>query len=241
MGAFSHSFTEILTFMAKRKQEEEVVFEEVTQSSNSFASGFLNQKTIAYILGGLALLFAGYFAYKQFVVAPQQQDAVANMWKAQQYFERDSFQLALESPIGDYDGFESLISKYGSSKAGNSARYYAGICYLNLGQYDKAIERLDDFSPSDTQLEIMKYGALGDCYSEQNDLSKALSSYDKAISAGENELLTAYYLKKAGMLCEYQKNQADAAKYYQKIKSKYPQSPAGSDIDKYLARVGITE
>lgn len=228
--------------MAKRKQEEEVVLEEVTQgASQATTGGFLNQKMIAYILGGLALAFAGYFAYKQFVVAPQQTEAVASSWKAQQYFDRDSFQLALESPIGDYDGFESIISKYGSSEAGNSACYYAGICYLNLGQYDKAIERLNDFSPSDNLLEIMKYGALGDCYSEQNDLSKALSSYEKAISAGDNELLTAYYLKKAGMLCEYQKNQADAAKFYQKIKTKYPQSPAGSDIDKYLARVGVTE
>ncbi len=227
--------------MAKRKQEE-VVLEEVTQdASGSPIGGFLNQKMITYILGGLALALAAYFAYKEFYVAPQQVEAVASSWKAQQYFDRDSFQLALESPIGDYDGFEAIISKYGSTEAGNSARYYAGICYLNLGQYDKAIERLDDFSPSDDLLKTMKYGALGDCYSEQNDLSKALSSYDKAISASDNEILTSYYLKKAGMLCEYQKNPAEAAKYYQKIKSKYPQSPAGADIDKYLARVGVTD
>jgi tetratricopeptide (TPR) repeat protein len=227
--------------MAKRKQEDVVTPEVVTLDQATTTTSFLNPKMIGYILGGLALAVTGWFAYKQFVVAPQQTEAEGVMWKAQQYFEKDSFQLALASPIGDYEGFESIIDKFGGTKAGNLARYYAGVSYLNLGQYDKAVEFLGDFSPSDDLLTIMKHGALGDCYSEQNDLGKALSSYDKAASAGDNELLTAYYLKKAGMLCEFQKNQADAAKYYQKIKAKYPTSPAGTDIDKYLARVGVTE
>ena len=227
--------------MAKRKQQE-VELEEVVETGSGSGTFHLadNQKMIAMVLGGLALAVAAWFAYKSFVVAPQQKDAEANIWKAQQYFEKDSFQLALESPIGDYDGFESIIDKYGSSAAGNSAKYYAGISYLNLGQYDKAIERLESFSPNDDLLPIMKHGALGDCYSEKGDLDKALSSYDKAIGAGSNELLTAYFMKKAGMLCEYQKKPEAAAKYYGEIKSKFPTSPAGTDIDKYLARVGVT-
>lgn len=228
--------------MAKRKQEE-VLDQKVAvlDETTTTAPSFLHSKYLAYGLGALALLVAGYFAYKQFVVAPQQVEAENAVWKAQQYFAKDSFALALASPIGDYEGFESIVEKFGSTKAGNSARYSAGICHLNLGNFDKAAEYLNDFSTDDEQLTIMKHGALGDCYSEQGDLSKALASYEKAASAGDNELLTAYYLKKAGMLCEYQKDQAGAAKFYQKIKAKYPTSPAGNDIDKYLARVGVTE
>jgi tetratricopeptide (TPR) repeat protein len=228
--------------MAKRKQEQ--VETEVftgTETSTGLSTLIQNQKLIAYVLGGIALAVAGWFAYQSFIVSPQQKDAEANMWKAQQYFERDSFQLALESPIGDYHGFLAIIDKYGSSKAGNSAHYYAGVSYLQLGQFDKAIEHLEDFSPKDDMLPIMKYGALGDCYSEKDDLKQALSLYDKAISAGDNEILTSYYMKKAGMLCERLDNQTGAATYYKDIKSKYPTSPSGTDIDKFLARVGVVE
>lgn len=225
--------------MSKRKQTE-VELEEVqaVPAEAAVTDFFQNHKLILYILGGLALAVAAWFAYKSFVVAPQQKEAEANIWKAQQYFDRDSFQLALESPIGDYEGFLSIIDKYGSSKAGNAAKYYAGVSYMNLGDYDKAIQYLDDFSPSDELLPITKYGALGDCYSEKGDMDKGLSFYDKAISAGKNELLTSYYMKKAGMLCEYQNRPSDALKYYKELKEKYPMSPAGTDIDKYIARVG---
>lgn len=228
--------------MAKRKQEEVVYKEAVVETpAESPIQSFLTSPTFAYIIGGLALLAAGWFAYKQFVVKPQQVEAENLVWKAQQYFDRDSFQLALASPMGDYKGFEEVANDYGSTKSGNMARYYAGVCNLQLGNFDKAIEYLEDFSPADNQFAIMKSSALGDCYSEKNELDKALSAYSTAAGAGDNELLTPYVLKKAGMLCEYQNKAAEAAKFYQKIKSKYPSSPVSSDIDKYLARVGIVD
>jgi tetratricopeptide (TPR) repeat protein len=226
--------------MAKRKQEEVVYQEETTTTIEPTTGSTLNTSMIAYVLGGLAFLLAAWFAYREFMVKPKNQEAIAASWKAQQYFEKDSFALALASPMGDYEGFESLADNFGNTLAGQSAKYSAGVCHLNLGNFDKAIEYLDDYSTDDVVLNIMKHGMLGDCYAEKGDLEKALSQYGKASGAGENEIVTAYYLKKAGMLSEQLGKTADAAKFYQKIKSKFPMSPVGSDIDKYLARVGVT-
>jgi tetratricopeptide (TPR) repeat protein len=229
--------------MAKRKQADDVVIEPIQEVVNTESSlpSFINPKMIGIALGGLALAFTAWFAYKEFVAKPKQAEAVASMWKAQQYFDQDSFQLALVSPSGDYEGFEAIADNFGSTPSGNSAKYYAGVSNLQLGQIDKAISYLEDYSPADNLLGIMKHGALGDCYSEKNELEKALGQYASAVSAGDNELLTSYYLKKAGMLSEYLNKPAEAAKYYQQIKSKYPASPVGSDIDKFLARVGIVD
>lgn len=193
-----------------------------------------------YILGGVAALVVivgGLFAYNNLYMAPKQEEAVEQMYRAQLQFERDSFALALTNPAPGYSGFLDIIDNYKGSKAANLATYYAGICYLHLGSYDAAIDFLKDFSPEGEVLPIMKYGAMGDAYSELNDLGKAMNNYERAVKAGGNDFLSAYYLKKIGMLHEKNGDAAKARKSYEQIKADYPLTPAGADIDKYLSRV----
>ena len=83
----------------------------------------------------------------------------------------------------------------------------------------------------------MKAGALGDAYSESNEMDKALSLYKKAANTDKVDVLTAYYLKKYGMLSEVQGNTADALAAYKEIKEDYPETPSGRDIDKYIVRI----
>jgi tetratricopeptide (TPR) repeat protein len=193
-----------------------------------------------YILGGVAALVivvGGWFAYTYLYMAPKQKEAVEQMYRAQLQFERDSFALALTNPAPGFSGFLDIIDNYKGTKAANAANYYAGICYLHLGSYDAALDYLKSFSPDGEVLPIMKYGAMGDAYSELQDFSRALSNYERAVKAGDNDFLVAYYLKKIGMLHEHNGDMAKARKSYEQIKSDYPLTPAGSDIEKYLSRV----
>jgi TolA-binding protein len=68
-------------------------------------------------------------------------------------------------------------------------------------------------------------------------MDSAMSNYKKAINSGENEVLTAYYLKKLGMLYEKNGNLAEAKSSYEQVKADFPNSPYASDIDKYITRV----
>lgn len=204
------------------------------------AQGFLDQYQ-TFVLGGLlavVLIFGGYLAYTNFYQKPRQAAATEQMFQAQVQFERDSFALALTNPGGGYSGFLDIIDNYKGTKAANLANYYAGISYLQLGQYAAALDYLNDFKPAGEISPIMKWGAFGDCFSELQDLDKAMKYYKKAVSAGDNKILTPYYLKKVGLLHEHNGNDAEAQKAYQTIKEKYPNSPDGADIEKYLTRVG---
>jgi TolA-binding protein len=87
----------------------------------------------------------------------------------------------------------------------------------------------------------MKLGALGDAYAELNQMDKALSHYNKAASAGDNSLTTPYYLLKVGQLSEKEGNVAEARKAYEKIRSEYPQTEEGQEIEKYLARLDAAD
>lgn len=193
-----------------------------------------------YIFGGVAalvLVVGGWFAYSNLYVAPKQKEAVEQMYRAQLQFERDSFALALTNPAPGFSGFLDIIENYKGSAAANSANYYAGICYLHLGEYAAAIDYLNAFKPDGEVLPIMKYGAIGDAWSEQGDFSKAMKNYQRAIGAGGNDFLVAYYLKKSGMLHERNGDKDQARKTYEQIKEEFPLTPAGSDIEKYLSRV----
>lgn len=220
-----------------RKQQEETLVDIV--EARDQAQSFID-KNQNVILGALAVVLVavgGWLAYKNFYQIPRQQEAVEQMYQAQFQFDRDSFALALTNPGGGYEGFLGIIENYGGTPAANLANYYAGISYLQLGKFDAAISYLEDYNPDGQITPITTYGALGDAYSEQGDLSKALSLYKKAASAEDNDILTPYYLKKIGMLNEKEGNLDAARKAYAEIKEKYASSTVGKDIDKYVERV----
>lgn len=234
--------------MAKKKQEtkqaDEVLIDvvEVREQAGDF---FARYRT--YILGGVGvflLAVVGWFAYNQFYKIPKQTEAVEQMFQAQIQFERDSFQLALVNPGGGYIGFLDIIDNYAGTPAANTAKYYAGVSYLHIGQqknnankeFEAAISYLQDFNAKGEVLPIMKNGALGDAYAELKDFGKAMSFYKKAVNAGDNELLTPYYLKKVGMLNEKNGDAQAALKSYEEIKNKYPNSGEARDIEKYIVR-----
>jgi tetratricopeptide (TPR) repeat protein len=195
-----------------------------------------NQTLITSIIVGLVVIVGGWFAYTNLYLEPRNEEAVEQMFQAQFQFEQDSFALALTNPGAGYGGFLDIIDNYSGTKSANISKYYAGISYLNLGEFDAAIDYLEDYKPSGSITPIMKYGALGDAYSELGDYDKALAMYKKASGAEDNNVLTPYYLKKWGMLLEYQSKPGEALTVYKRIKAEYPQAPDATNIDKYIIR-----
>ncbi len=220
----------------KKKQDETLVD---LAGAKDQAQDYVN-KNSQLIIGGLiafVVIVGGYFAYQQFVKIPNENNAQVAMRFAQDQFERDSFALALENPGGGNLGFLDIVDQYGGTKAANSALYYIGVSYLNLGKYEVAIDYLNEFSANDELLPISKLGLIGDAYGELGDLDKALTYYQKATKAGDNETLVTYYLKKLGLLYEKQGSLDLSKAAFEKIKTEYPTSTEGQDIQKYITRV----
>ena len=224
--------------MAKRKKnkkKDDDVLLDLTQVTGQAEDFFeRNQQTIMIGAILIALVFGGYFAYKNFYKAPRQSNAIEQMAEAEFQFSRDSFGLALASPGGGYPGFADIVKNYSGTDASNAALYYAGISSLNMGQFDAAISYLKEFSADGELLPIMKQGALGDAWAEKGDLEKGLSLYNKAVSAGNNELVTPYYLKKVAMLSEKLGKNDAALKAWERIKTDYPNSNEARDASKYI-------
>lgn len=189
------------------------------------------------VLGGLALVLGGYIAYKYLYIEPQQKEALEQMYQAEMMFEKDSFDLALYNPGGGFSGFKDIVENFGATPAGNLARYYAGMCNLNMGNMPEAKAYFEEFKASGEVMPILKNGALGDISADLAEFGAAISYYEKAISVRKNDFLTPVYLKKMGVLKEQQGDKAGALKAYTEIKENYPNSPDGSNIDRFIIRV----
>lgn len=223
--------------MAKRKVEkksDETIIDIVEARDN--ISDYINDnKGLVFgIIGGIILLVAGYFIYKYAVVGPKEREAVSAMTKAQEQFAKDSFALALENPGAGFEGFLDIADNYSGTATANTAKYYAGVSYLNLGRYQDAIDMLESVKAKGEVLPVMKNGNLGDAYSENGDFDKAMSFYKKATTAKENSFLTPYYMNKLALLEIKNGNVAAAQKLFTTIKNDYPNSSVAADVEKFL-------
>ena len=198
-------------------------------------------KQASYVLLAIIVIAGGYLAYRNFVAEPKEKAATEAMFHAEEYYRMDSTRLALS---GDNinAGFLKIISKYSGTKAANLASFYAGSCYLKIGDFNNAVKYLKDFSTSDKLVQERAYGLLADALSEQNQKEAAAEQYKKAGTYFEKEeLLSPEYLFRSGYLYESMGKTQDAIAMYKLIKDKYPTSQRGADIDKYLARLGVLQ
>ena len=198
------------------------------------------RKALTVLLAFLIVIL-GYFAYKQYVLDPKEKQANESMFRAEEYYRMDSIRLALNGDAVNA-GFVKIISRYSGTKAANLAAFYAGSCNLKLGDFNNAVKYLKDFKTSAVQVQAKAYGLLGDAYSELNKKDDAVEQYKKAGTYfDQDEIISPEYLFRAGYLYESMGKNDDAIAMYQIIKTKYPASPRGFDIDRYLARLGVVK
>jgi len=194
-----------------------------------------NSKALTYVVGVIVILIVLFIGTKRLYLTPLEEEAAGQMFMAEKFFERDSFNLALNG-YGTYPGFIQITEDYKISKAANLAKYYAGICYLKTGDYENAVDYLSKFKTKDVLVGSAKFSSLGDAYVELQELESALRSYKKATSEYENNFTTPLIMKKMAIVYEEKQELAAANAIYKKIKSEYPESEEARDIDKYIAR-----
>lgn len=224
--------------MTKDKKDTAATSVETVENALTRTEHFIetNQKSLTIIVLAIVVVVGGYLGYKKLYLAPMEEKAQSQIFAAEQYFEKDSFKLALNGD-GNYLGLIQIIDKYGPTETANLAHYYAGISYRGLGNYNEAIKHLKKFNAGDLMVTPIAFGAIGDCYVELNNLSEGVDYYKKAATYRENDFTTPLFLKKAGIIYEDLKKYDDAIELYEQIKVKYPKSTEARDIEKDLTRV----
>lgn len=243
-------------YKPKTKEEQNTAVEEQSTTAEVFntldegankteAWVARNQKYIFIIIGVAAVVILGYLGYEEFIQEPKEAEAANEMFMAQQYFDNaldaqgaqsDSlYNMALTGGQGKF-GFEDIIDNYGSTKAGNLARYYAGMAYLSINQYQKAIEHLDKFKSDDEILAPLAKGGIGDAFLQLDQPEEALSFYEEAATMRDNNFTAPKFLLKAAMTAISLGDGKAAEKYLKRIEKEYPDSAEANKVAAYLGQ-----
>ncbi len=209
----------------------EAVAEAVSRTEVFFRD---NSKTLVISVAVIIVLAAGVFLWHKFAYEPKVDEAQEQMYPAENNFRNAEYELALNGD-GNVLGFAQVIDEYGA-KAGKSVYFYAGVCELQLGNYESAISYLQKYRGKDRILTGRAYSCIGDAYAGLEDYAQAVTWFEKAARKSDN-MFSAGYLLKAGVTCEELGDDAKALAFYQEIKDNYPQSMEAYDIDKYISRI----
>jgi tetratricopeptide (TPR) repeat protein len=204
-----------------------------------------NKKAITY--GGVAILaIAAIFSFYKFYWLPGEEKEAGNeIFFAQNYFEKDSFLVALNGGLNVQTsdgpktmmGFKDVAENYGATKTGRLANYYAGICLLRTGKFEEAIGYLEQYDVKDEMVAPVAIGAIGDANMELNKVDEAIKFYLKAAEQSSNAFTTPIYLKKAAFAYEQKANYTEALATYERLKNEYSKSSEAREVEKYIARV----
>lgn len=214
------------------------------QAAVRHARGFWEKhsRNIVKVSSAVILIIGAYLGYKYLYQQPREEKAMEEIYGAEELFRQDSLSLALNG-TPTIPGFLKVIKKYPGTQTANIAHYYAGVCYLHLGDFKNAVTQLEEFDANGAlQVEAKAHGLLGDAYSEQKQNDKAIKHYQKASSTfPEDQGLSSEYLFRAAMLQDISGDKKGAIESLKTLKEKFPRTEKGFQAEKHLARLGETD
>ncbi len=219
----------------KNKTKEEVRQEQVETQVSKFELFYEKYKNVMWaVLGGVVVIWLAILGYQRYIYQPKCAEAQGQMFPAEASFQQGEYELALNGD-GNVLGFTEIIDSYGT-KAGKAVYLYAGICELQLGDFESAISYLKKYNGKEPIMAARALSCMGDAYVGLEQYKEAVAAYKKAVAKADNTYAAAYLLKE-GLALEQLGNKADALECYKTIKDNYPQSIEAYDIDRYIAAV----
>jgi Tetratricopeptide repeat-like domain len=194
-------------------------------------------KQISYAFGAVVLGVVGYYAYQQFVVAPQNQEATLSLVTAQSKVQKAQEEgMASGKTTTTSAPYQKVYDEFSGTNAGKLASYQAAITEFNNGSFQKAHDLMAEFSSDNDILMAMKFGLMADALANLKQNDQAAQLLDKAISAS-SDLYTSYlFTRKAGIFALANNKKEEAKKYFGNIEQKFVDIDGGMS-DAYIEMV----
>ncbi|MCX6143226.1 MAG: tetratricopeptide repeat protein [Ignavibacteriales bacterium] len=198
-----------------------------------------NKKIVNGVLVGVVILAIVVVAYMNNVNSNNQK-ANTELGKVISYYDQGKFDVAISGNLQEnVRGLQSIVDDYGSTNAGELAKFYLANAYFAQNDYDKALKYFLDVSVKDDMITASAIAGAGACYDAKNDYEKAASAYEKAafkstkdVNAAENMFHAARNYLSAG-------NKEKAAELFKKVKKEFPTSIVAREIDRWIAQASV--
>lgn len=233
--------------MSNQKNNQTLDVNDTLAKSEAFFIKYKKQVITAIV--AVVVVVGGTFAYIYGYSKPREDKAQECLGIVmQKYAATQDFEHALKGE-GQTIGLEKIVSKYGSTDAGNVAKYYAGIALYKTGKTKDAIKYLEDFSTQgDATISYKALDALANAYAADKQIDKSIETFKKAAKATDIPALCSESMFNAAIILMSQNKNDEALKICQEIKDNYPSAPLCSRqqqngvvldavIDKYIEKL----
>lgn len=186
-------------------------------------------------LAAIAVVIFGVIGYSYYQ-RQQEQRAQQLLGEVLPLYEQGKYREALDGADGR-SGLLALARDYGSTNAGNLARFYAADALYRLGEYDQALELWQAFDSDDPMLAAAALAGQAAVYENKGEHERAAELYRRAADRYDNPVVTPQYLLRAGRNYEAAGNLEAARRMYEAIRERYPESAQATEAEIALARI----
>lgn len=216
--------------MSKGLKKEDLEQDILIEYSSRFMY-FYEQNKAAVIGGGIGIvlvigLIIGYFVYSH----QQEEEAQNLLGIAEESFMQGNYETAL---YGDEDeftiGFEQIADNYSRTNAGNLANYYAAVSEYEMGNYEEALNYIQNFDVPDGIMGVAPISLHATILTEINRYEEAGEMFVRAADWNENNSTTPYNLLEAATAFREAGNTEQALQQINRILDEYSNSEQATE------------
>lgn len=196
-----------------------------------------NKNLVIGAIVGVVVLIGGIFGYTYYA-ASQDQKAQVLLSQAEVLFKSADYTKALKGDdINFTPGFEQIINNYGSTDAGNLAYYYAAVSEFNLGNYQTALNYIDQFDQPTGILGVGPIAFKATLFVALSDFAKAAYQFEKAANWVSTETTTPMYLVESAKYYIKAGEKDKASKIIETLLNDYPTGTYAADAQRLKGQV----
>ena len=194
-----------------------------------------HRQTVIYAVAGVvvAVLLALAWSWNQ---GNRNEQALSEMADAVRLYEAGSWQAALDGDAS-FVGLMDIAEEYGSTDAGNLARFYAADALFRTGDMDRALEFFGSYSKESDYIGASAFAGEAAIHELQGDHNRAGDLFMRAANVFASDITSPMYLSNAARAYGRAGNTADAIDALEMIAEEYPESQEARSVEFKLAQL----
>ncbi len=158
----------------------------------------------------------------------------------QPFCDNGQYQMAIDGAADrNLVGLKQIVDDYGSTPAGDMARFYLADSYFQLGKYTEALEAFKECSPSNPLLKASRYAGIAACYEATGNHKEAADNYESAAGKDATDDAISEHLNDAARNHALAGDKSHALDLLKRIKKNYPTTTAGREADRYITQLSV--
>ena len=198
-----------------------------------------NRRILTGVAIGVLLIIAGILGFN-YIQGERNSQAQEFLGAILLEYEKDDYRIALDGS-GETMGLLDIVGRYGSTPAGNTARFYAGNAFFSLKEYDYALEQFEKFRAENDFLGASVTAGRAAIYELQEEYSLAGDLFKRAADMDGNAVRGPYYLRKSARAYINSGEMDSALDVILEAKENYPETDLIDEFDYLRGRALVRQ